>query len=191
MIELFKLVNKKPLWLCVSVVMILGSWSCRKPEAVPAPKADESLLYEPHDRPATVYLRAAEGASGRFVNVPAVIRLSHSRLNQLKQVLLAYVRGSKEGKTRLPVPTGLSLNEVYWTPDNTVVVDVSAPQMKAGYWEETLFVRGLIETVAKNFYEVRQVKLLVDGKDGGTLAGHYALGTADAVASKAVSLAGN
>ncbi len=141
-----------------------------------------SLLYEAHDRPATLYLRGVDGSTGQWTNVPAVIRLSQSRLNQLKQLLQAYLKGSREGKKHLPIPPGLGLNEVFWTSDNIVVVDVSSfdvEREKVGFWEELLFVRGLIETVSKNFYEVKQVKILVNGRDGGTLAGHYALGTAD------------
>ena len=33
--------------------------------------------------------------------------------------------------------------------------------------------------MAKNFFEVKQVKVLVDGQDAPTLGGHYALGTSD------------
>jgi len=145
-------------------------------------KATGSQLYEAHDRPATVFLRAVDMATGRPENIPAVIRLSRSRLNQLKQTVLAYLGGPREGNAQVPVPPGMELNEVYWMPDNTVVVDVSVSQIKpgeTGFWEEELFVRGLIETVSKNFYEVKQVKLLVNGQDAPTLVGHYALGTSE------------
>jgi hypothetical protein len=142
----------------------------------------ESPLYEAHDRPTTVFLRAVDMGTGHPVNIPAVIRESKSRLNQLKQAVLAYFNGPRKGKAQVPVPPGLTLNEVYWTPDNTVVVDVSVSRLKPeemGFWEEALFVRGLIDSVVKNFYEIRQVKLLVEGQDTSTLAGHYALGTAE------------
>jgi hypothetical protein len=58
---------------------------------------------------------------------------------------------------------------------------------KIGFYEETLFIRGLIDTLANNFYEVKQVRVLVNGQEVPTLAGHYALGTSDATAAVSAS----
>jgi hypothetical protein len=77
------------------------------------------------------------------------------------------------------------LNEFYFTPLGTAAVDLSTAQMKPGsfgFYEESLFIKGMVEVLAKNFFEVKQVKVLVDGKDAPTLAGHYALGTSDTTA---------
>jgi len=177
--------------LAALALALLAAWFLtargkQKHETAQVPGVSDSPLYEAKDRPATLFLRGLDETTGRLVNFPWVIRLSQNRLNQLKQLILTYFKGSASGKTRTPMLAGLELNEIYWTPDNLVVVDVSTVRLKTektGYWEEMLFVRGLIETVARNFYEVRQVKILVDGREGSTLAGHYALGYSESAVS--------
>jgi hypothetical protein len=82
----------------------------------------------------------------------------------------------------VPVPAGLVLNEFFFTPQGMAVVDLSTAQVvpgSFGFFEETLFIRCLIETLSQNFFEIKQVKVLVDGQEAPTLGGHYALGTAD------------
>jgi len=192
---LFVKINKrlpKIHFLAMGVVVLAVIVACsvylrRKPslESPQASAVSDSLLYEARDKPATLMLRGVDGKTGRLINFPWVIRLSQCRLNQLKQLVLAYLRGATYGKSRTPALPGIELNEIYWTPDNLVVVDLSAAGVqpeKTGYWEEVLFVRGLIETAARNFYEVRQVKILLDGREGTLLAGHYALGYSESSA---------
>ncbi len=139
-------------------------------------------LYEPGDKPSKVFVKAVEMDNGRLFNLQTTIYLSKSRVNQMRQLLLAFLNGPRTGKDQVPVPEGLKLNEFYFTPQGTAVVDVSTAQIDPGhfgFYEEVLFIRGLIESLSQNFYEIKQVKVLVDGQDAPTLAGHYALGTAD------------
>lgn len=139
----------------------------------------------------TIILKGVDVATGKFVGAKAVIRQSKSRYNQMKQAVLAYLRGPREGKFQVPVPRGLELNQFYLTGDGIAVVDLSFGGMKSesfGFYEEVLFVRGMIETLTGNFFEVRQVKLLVDGQDAPVLGGHYALGTSEV--NMPVSLSG-
>ena len=145
-------------------------------------KMNPSSLYEPRDKPATIYLKAVEVESGRPYNITAVIRQSKSRYNQMKQAVLAYLQGPRKGAAQVPVPEGLTLNEFYFTPQGAAVVDLSVAQVKPasfGFYEEAQFIRGMVEVLAHNFFEVKQVKILVDGQDAPTLGGHYALGTSD------------
>lgn len=117
-----------------------------------------------------------------MVGFKATIRQSKSRYNQIKQAVLAYLQGPREGVDQVPVPEGMALNQFYLTVDGSAVVDLSLSGVNKesfGFFEETLFVRGLIESLSTNFFEVRQVKILVDGKDAPTLGGHYALGTSE------------
>lgn len=146
------------------------------------PSANSSPLYDVHDKPTTVFLRAVEKENGRFINISATIRQSKSRYNQIKQTVLAYLQGPRTGGVQVPVPEGLTLNEFYLTPLGAAVLDLSTTQVKPGsfgFYEEALFIRGIMETLTRNFPEVKQVKILVDGQDAPTLGGHYALGTAD------------
>lgn len=165
--------------------LIIGLWSLfhhgsKKVEVVH--NISNTTLYEPGDKPDKVFIKAVEMETGRLFNLQTTIYLSKSRVNQMRQLLLAFLNGPRTGKDQVPVPEGLKLNEFYFTPQGTAVVDVSTDQIDPGhfgFYEEVLFIRGLIESLSQNFYEIKQVKVLVNGQDAPTLAGHYALGTAD------------
>jgi hypothetical protein len=144
--------------------------------------ADRSPLFEPGDRPMRTFVRAVDMATGRPYNLTTTIRESKIRSNQMRQLLLAFLQGPRTGKGQVPVPAGLVLNEFFFTPQGMAVVDLSTAQVvpgSFGFFEETLFIRCLIETLSQNFFEIKQVKVLVDGQEAPTLGGHYALGTAD------------
>ncbi len=144
--------------------------------------ANNSPLFETGDKPMKAYLRVVEMGTGIPFSMPTTIRESKNRVNQMRQLLLAYLQGPRSGKDQVPVPEGLVLNEFYFTLQGSAVVDLSAAQVapgKFGFFEETLFIRCLIETLSQNFFEIKQVKVLVDGQESPMLGGHYALGTAD------------
>jgi spore germination protein GerM len=158
----------------------------------PAKNASRSPLYEPGDRATSIFLKEVETENGKTVNVASTIRQSKIRENQMQQAIEAYLQGPRTGLVQVPVPDGMALNEFYFTPSGTAVVDLSVDQVKkekTGFYDEALFVRGLIETLTGNFFEVKQVKVLVEGQDAPTILGHYALGTSEA--SMAVSTASN
>ncbi len=142
-----------------------------------------SPLYEAGDKTMTVYVKAVATEDGKLVNQAATIRESKDRVNQMKQALLAYLNGPRTGKVQVPVPEGTALNEFYLTPTGSAVADLSLAQVekgRVGFYQEALFVRCLIDTLTGNFFEIKQVKILVDGQDQPTLFGHYALGTSEA-----------
>ncbi|HTA75806.1 MAG TPA: GerMN domain-containing protein [bacterium] len=147
-----------------------------------AHNANSTPLFETGDKPMKVYIKAVEMDNGKLFNLQETIYQSKTRINQMRQLLLAFLNGPRTGKDQVPVPEGLKLNDFYFTPQGTAVVDISTDQIvpgKFGFYEEVLFIRALIETMSQNFFEIKQVKVLVDGKDAKTLAGHYALGSAD------------
>jgi hypothetical protein len=128
-------------------------------------------------------LKAIDVESGKVFNWGVTIYQSKSRANQMKQAILAFLGGPRKGKIQVPVPEGLSLNEFYLTPAGVAVADLSTARVqrgKVGFYEESFFIRGLIETLTGNFFEVKQVKILVEGQDQPTLLGHYALNTSEA-----------
>ncbi|HVZ81967.1 MAG TPA: GerMN domain-containing protein [bacterium] len=151
--------------------------------AGPVKHAATAPLYEPGDKPATLYLRALDTETGKLVNQTAVIRASRLRANQVKQLLMAFLDGARSGKVQVPVPEGLALNEFYLTPSGQAVVDLSTEGVRkdhVGFFEEALLVRCLVDTLDGNFFEVHSVKILLDGQEVPSLFGHYALGTSEA-----------
>jgi hypothetical protein len=176
-------------WVMVSVLLLVlaASWVWWKRPSIspttPGLKNDvpETALYEPSDKPTTVFLRVLSPSDGGVQVVPAVIRKSKSRLNQMKQAVLAYLKGPREGLRPLS-PPGAVLNEIYLTNAGTAAVDLSVPANDAfGFYEEALFASGLSHVLMQNFAEVKRVRLLNDGVESGTLTGHYALGSAESL----------
>jgi len=172
----------------VLVLLALGGvwrWKQSNKDMVPVSSSQMSVqapLFDAHDLPMTIIVKGVDLASGKFIGNKAVIRQSKTRYNQMKQTVLAYLHGPREGKFQVPVPQGMELNQFFMTGEGIAVVDLSMAGVKHesfGFYEEVLFVRGIIETLTSNFFEVRQVKLLVDGQNAQLLGGHYALGTTE------------
>ncbi len=167
-------------------LVVYGVWRerSRVPRLSLAARTDapQAALFEPSDKPATIFLRVLSPSDGGAQVVPFVIRKSKRRLNQMKQAVLAYLNGPREGLKPLS-PPGVVFNEMYLTKAGTVVVDLSVPASDVfGFYDEAQFVSGLSHVLVQNFEEVKRVRLLNDGVESGTLTGHYALGTAESVA---------
>lgn len=181
--------------LLIALILVLGiaKWKRSPAQIAPIHGATTTPLFEPHDKNMNIILKGVAASDGRPINLAATIRESKSRYNQMKQAVLAYLQGPRTGKIQVPVPEGMALNEFYLTAQGMAVVDLSLVQLKPekfGFYEESLFIRGLIETLSGNFFEIKQVKVLVDGQDAPTLVGHYALSTSDVGNSTKVPAAG-
>jgi hypothetical protein len=77
-----------------------------------------------------------------------------------------------------PVLMDIRLRELYIGADNTAYIDLTeGPQkyVRASAWEEQLAIYALVNTLLQNFEEIKQVKLMLDGRDALTLAGHMDL----------------
>ena len=74
-----------------------------------------------------------------------------------------------------PVPAGSDVRAVYLTADGLCVVDLTAPladQHRSGMLIEQFTLMSILETLSLNAPEVKRVKLLIDGKERTSLAGH-------------------
>jgi len=152
------------------------------PDSHPAVSADS--LYESGDRPTTIFIRVQASSSGETGSVPVVIRQSRSRLNQMKQAVLAFLKGTSANGWRGLSPKGVTLNQMYLTTAGSAVVDLSVPASENfGFFEEASFAYGLTYTLTQNFQEVKRVRLLNEGHESGTLTGHYALGTVESLSA--------
>jgi len=73
------------------------------------------------------------------------------------------------------LPAGADVKDVYLVNGNTAVIDTTpafAEGHRSGVLVETLTVASLVKTLTANLPGVTQVKILVDGKERETLAGH-------------------
>jgi hypothetical protein len=89
----------------------------------------------------------------------------------LRTLLGQYLQGTSPH----PIGPGSDINDVYMVNQNMAVVDLNnafADGHRSGVWEETLTLDSMIATLSANMPEIKQVKILVDGKERETLAGH-------------------
>jgi len=74
-----------------------------------------------------------------------------------------------------PLAQGSSINSVFLVGQKLAVVDLNrafVDEHRSGIMVEDFTLLSLIDTLAANFPNLEQVKLLVDGKERETLAGH-------------------
>jgi len=135
--------------------------------ATPVEKPNEPFM-------ATLYLPA----EGRLNAAVVAVKREPDIQLQARETIVAVLAGDRGGKTA--VLKELQLRALYLDAAGTVYLDllpVAAGQkeIRASVQEELLAVYALVNTVAQNFPEVRQVRVLVDGREAQTLAGHIDL----------------
>jgi hypothetical protein len=77
-----------------------------------------------------------------------------------------------------PVLRDIRLRELYLDGYGTAYIDLTQGARKdvlASAWEEQLAIYALTNTLLQNFEEIKQVMLLLDGREAQTLAGHMDL----------------
>ena len=129
---------------------------------VTGPKEDVTL-YVAYDNPGTLVPRSA------------TIALPQGRQERAQEVLQALLARYREEDSSHPIPAGSEIRNVYLIDPGMAVIDVNAALAdghRSGILVEELTVISLVETLAVNVPGVNRVKILVDGKERETLAGH-------------------
>lgn len=79
----------------------------------------------------------------------------------------------------VPVLRDLKLKMVYIDAAGTAYADLAlSNSSKASAWEEFIAVYAVVNTLMQNFEEIKKVRLLLDGREAQTLAGHMDLSRA-------------
>lgn len=95
-------------------------------------------------------------------------------LNQIKQAILLLLGEPPAGYISL-IPVGTCLREAYLDSNNILYADFTEEIMlnhKGGTTGEYLTIYSIANTVFHNFPWVKGLRILVDGKETDTLAGH-------------------
>lgn len=77
-----------------------------------------------------------------------------------------------------PLPPGSEVKNVFLVGDDLAIVDfnaVFADQHRSGIFVEELTIASVAQTLAANVPGITRVKILIDGKERETLAGHASL----------------
>lgn len=153
------------------------AWHMRKAVvATPAPPTDARLLAPPVSGPTEgVILFVAHDEDGSLRPQSAQIPLPSGRQQRAEELLRALITIYLDKSSPHTVGAGADVRSVYLVDPGLAVIDLNAAfadTHRSGILVEELTVASLIHTVSANTPGVLKVKILVDGKERETLAGH-------------------
>jgi len=92
-------------------------------------------------------------------------------------IIAALIQGPTEGLMRT-IPAGTKLLALFVDPDGTAYVDLTATLSDAhpgGIQSEQMTIFSIVNSLILNIPEINAVKILIDGRESMTLAGHIDL----------------
>ncbi len=144
------------------------------PPPLPAAANPSEVPPEPQD----VNLFLLDSTAMMLVPVKIERRLHRELTKRLNQVVTALIQETPPN-FRNTIPRGTELNEVYIDSQQTAYLDFSSHLTDGhigGTTAEFLTVAAILKTVFDAFPdEIKQVQILIDGKDIETIAGHLNL----------------
>jgi hypothetical protein len=123
--------------------------------------------------PVTLYV--AYDGPGILRTEAARIPLPSARQQRAEELLRALLEIYLAKDSPHPLAPGADVRAVYLVDPGLAVIDVNAAFAnghRSGVLEEELTVTSMIQTLNANIPGILRVKILVDGKDRDTLAGH-------------------
>ena len=105
----------------------------------------------------------------------ARIALPSVRQERAEELLRALLAIYLDKSSPHPLPVGSDIRSVYMVDPGLAVIDVNAAFAdghRSGVLSEELTVMSLIQTLSANIPGIQKVKILVEGKQRDTLAGH-------------------
>jgi Sporulation and spore germination len=94
-----------------------------------------------------------------------------------RAIVEALIKGPQKGLLQT-LPNGTALNALYITPDNVCYVDLSEAvrtNHPGGSNSELLTIYSVVNSLILNIPQIERVKILIDGNETSTLAGHIDL----------------
>lgn len=146
----------------------------RAQHAPPSTQLQQPVAPPTAGTPATVTLYVADDQRGVLRREDASLTLPADPTLRAQTVLRALIARYVAKDSPHPLPAGADINDLYMV-DGSAVVDVNdtfAAGHRSGVLVEELTVLSLVQTLAANLPGVTQVKILVNGQERDTLAGH-------------------
>jgi hypothetical protein len=171
------------LFIAVSVLLfaVLGmslyAWHMRgRAAANPIASSDTRPVVPPVAGPTErVTLFVAYDDIGVLHPQSAQIPLPSVRQQRAEELLRALFALYLDKSSPHPLPKGSDIRSVYLVDPGLAVIDVNAAFAdghRSGVLSEELTVASLIQTLSANISGILKVKILVEGKERETLAGH-------------------
>jgi len=124
---------------------------------------------------ALVTLYVASDADGSLRRSQENVALPQERSERARAVLRRLFSKYSQGSSTHPIGAGSDVRDVFLMEGNTAIVDTSAPfadSHPSGVLVEELTIASIVNTLNANDPQITRVKILVDGKERDTLAGH-------------------
>jgi len=123
--------------------------------------------------PVTLYIASDSDATLRKSQMNVV--LPEERSERARAVLRALFGSYLQSPSPHPIGAGADVRDVYLLGDDTAVVDtntVFADKHPSGVLAEELTIASIVATLNANDSKIARVKILVNGQERETLAGH-------------------
>jgi Sporulation and spore germination len=163
--------------LVTALGMSLYAWHMRKAVAeVPVAAEDTRPLAPPVAGPTEpVTLFVAHDEDGSLRATSAKIPMPSGRQQRAEELLRALLSIYLDKSSPHVLGSGADVRSVFLVDPGVAVIDVNAAfadTHRSGVLVEELTVASLIHTISANTPGILRVKILVDGKERDTLAGH-------------------
>jgi len=152
-------------------------WRMRgRAAALPVIATDSRPIAPPVSGPTEqVSLFVAQDIDGSLRAETALIPLPSGRQQRAEELLRALLTIYLDKSSPHPLAPGADVRSVFLVDPGLVVIDLNAAfadEHRSGILVEELTVASLIHTISANIPGVLRVKILVEGKERETLAGH-------------------
>jgi len=171
--------TKMALLILVAAVALMGWYALRlkqRAEQLPIRAADTRPVAPPvNGKAERVTLYLADDDDGMLHKQVKNIALPADPAERARQVLRALISAYLEKGSKHPLATGADVDAVFLVKPNIAVVDTNtefADGHRSGILVEQLTVASIAQTLTANVEGVGRVKILVQGKERETLAGH-------------------
>lgn len=163
--------------LAAALTLSLYAWHVRKTVVrAPITAVDTRPLAPPVSGPTEeVTLFLAHDEDGTLRPVAAHIPMPSGRQQRAEELLRALLSRYLEKDSTHVLGPGSEVRSVFLVDPGIAVIDLNsafADTHRSGVLVEELTVASLIHTITANIQGILRVKILVDGKDRDTLAGH-------------------
>jgi hypothetical protein len=162
--------------LVAILAMSVYVWRMRRTAALPVAATDTRPVAPPVAGPTErVTLFVANDEDGTLRAQSAQIPLPSGRQQRAEELLRALLTIYLDKSSPHPLAAGADVRSVFLVDPGVAVIDLNsafADGHRSGALVEELTVTSLIHTISANIPGILKVKILVDGKDRDTLAGH-------------------
>ncbi len=159
------------------VLLLLGTflwWRFAYNKAAPLGVAPDMSTLSPQEK-FQVQLYFSDASTGELIAQTRSIPKLPLLESQIKLVLNELIAGPKLGQLQATIPPESQLREFYLDEQGCAYLDFDAKLKRnhpGGAFAELLTIASLVNTATRNFTQIKQVKLLINGAEIETLAGH-------------------